>query len=116
MDFFEHQDRARRSTSMLIVYFAFAVLMVVLSVYTAMLGIVVFSTKDSEQPIQFFAWHPQLFFGVSIVVTGLITLGSFYKIWSLGGHGENVARQRAVHADDHPVVACGDAHSPKAFR
>lgn len=91
MDFFEHQDRARRSTSMLIVYFAFAVLMVVLSVYAAMLGIVVFATKDSEQPIQFFAWHPQLFFGVSIVVTGLITLGSFYKIWSLGGHGENVA-------------------------
>lgn len=91
MDFFEHQDRARRSTSMLIVYFAFAVLMVVLSVYAALLGIVVFASKDSERPIQFLAWHPQLFFGVSIVVTGLIALGSFYKIWSLGDHGENVA-------------------------
>ena len=91
MDFFEHQDRARRNTAMLIVYFSFAVLMVVLSVYAAMLGIAVLASKDSEQPIEFFAWHPQLFLGVSIVVTGLISLGSLYKIWSLGGHGENVA-------------------------
>ena len=91
MDFFEHQDRARRNTSMLVVYFAFAVLMVVLSVYAAILGIAVFASKESEQPIQFFAWHPLLFFGVSIVVTGLISLGSLYKIWALGGNGENVA-------------------------
>jgi Zn-dependent protease with chaperone function len=91
MDFFEHQDRARRNTSMLIVYFAFAVAMVVGSVYAVLLGIAVYASKGSERPIQFFAWHPQLMFGVSIVVTGLIALGSLYKIWSLGGNGENVA-------------------------
>jgi Zn-dependent protease with chaperone function len=91
MDFFEHQDRARRSTSILLVYFALAVLMVVVSIYVALLGIAVYATRSSEEPIAFFEWHPLLMLGVSTVVIGLITLGSLYKIWALGGNGENVA-------------------------
>jgi Zn-dependent protease with chaperone function len=76
---------------MLVFYFGLAVVIVVLSVYAAFLGIAVYASKGTKHPLEFFAWHPQFFFGVTIVVTGLIGLGSLYKIWSLGSDGENVA-------------------------
>ncbi|MEQ1826646.1 MAG: M48 family metallopeptidase [Pirellula sp.] len=91
MDFFDHQDRARRNTLWLIVYFVLAIIMIIAAVYLAMLGIAVFLTRDSEHPVQFFAWHPLLFLAVITVVTTMITIGSLYKIWTLGSHGEYVA-------------------------
>ncbi len=91
MDFFEHQDRARRKTSLLVLYFIIAVVMVIVSVYAALLGIVVAATRTSERPISFFEWHPILLTSVATVVTAIILIGSLYKIWSLGSDGEQVA-------------------------
>jgi Zn-dependent protease with chaperone function len=91
MDFFEHQDRARRNTSLLVVYFVIAVIMVIASVYFALLAIMAFATKSSEHPIAFLGWHPLLLSSVVVVVTSIILIGSLYKIWSLGSDGENVA-------------------------
>lgn len=91
MDFFEHQDRARRKTSLLVFYFIIAVVTVIVSVYAALLGIVVVATASSERPISFVEWHPALIASVATVVTSIILIGSLYKIWSLGGHGEQVA-------------------------
>jgi Zn-dependent protease with chaperone function len=91
MDFFEHQDRARRNTILLVVYFVLAVIMVIAAVYIAMLTIAVFMTQKSENPINFDGWHPVLLSTVVVVVTAMIAIGSLYKIWALGGHGENVA-------------------------
>lgn len=91
MDFFDHQDRARRNTSLLLIYFIIAVVGIVASVYFALLGILVFATSTSEQPIEFFQWHPRLLGAVVFVVPSIIAMGSLYKIWSIGSHGENVA-------------------------
>jgi Zn-dependent protease with chaperone function len=91
MDFFDHQDRARRNTLLLIVYFAIAVVLVIAAVYAAVLTVAVFVTRHSEHPIQFWDWHPLLATAVVSVVSAMIAIGSIYKIWSLGSHGEHVA-------------------------
>lgn len=91
MDFFDHQDRARRNTVLLTIYFALAIVLIIASVYFALLTILVFGTKDTDQPIQFGGWHPELLVSVIVVVGIIIATGSLYKIWMLGGHGETVA-------------------------
>lgn len=91
MDFFDHQDRAKRNTLLLLCYFAAAVVGIVASVYCVLLGVLVFLSKGSEQPIEFLDWHPRLLGAVVFVVPAVIALGSLYKIWSIGSHGENVA-------------------------
>ena len=92
MDFFDHQDRARRNTVLLTVYFMLAIIMIIACVYFAILGILVFSTKDADAPIYFNSgWHPELLGSVVVVVGIIIASGSLFKIWMLGGHGETVA-------------------------
>jgi Zn-dependent protease with chaperone function len=91
VDFFSHQDRARRNTSWLIVYFAMTVVAIVATVYVAASGILFMVSRDSEAPTEFLSWDPPLFFGVVGSVLAIITLGSLYKIWQIGGDGHNVA-------------------------
>ena len=92
MDFFDHQDRARRNTVLLTVYFVLAIIMIIACVYFAILGILVFSTNGTDQPIPFNSgWHPELLGSVVVVVGIIIASGSLFKIWMLGGHGETVA-------------------------
>jgi len=91
VDFFDHQERARRKTVLLTIYFAVAVVLIITSVYLAILGIIAFSTKDTDQPIYFAGWHPELLASVVVVVSVIIATGSIFKIWMLGGHGETVA-------------------------
>jgi Zn-dependent protease with chaperone function len=91
MDFFDHQERARRNTVLLTIYFVLAVIMIIACVYFAVLGILVFTTKGTEQPIPFTGWHPELLGSVVLVVGIIIAAGSLFKIWMLGGHGETVA-------------------------
>jgi Zn-dependent protease with chaperone function len=89
VDFFEHQERARRKTFLLVIYFAMAVVGVILSVYFAAIGILVFTQVRRELPIKL--WMPELF----VVTTGatllIIFFGSVYKIATIGSGGENVA-------------------------
>ncbi len=91
MDFFDHQDRARRNTVLLTIYFALAIILIIASVYFALLAILVFSTEGTDYPIQFGGWHPELLGSVVVVVSVIIATGSIFKIWMLGGHGETVA-------------------------
>ncbi len=91
MDFFEHQDRARRNTGWLILYFAITVVAIVASVYLAVTGIAHFVTQGSEQPIDFFVWHPRLLAGVVAAVVIVIASGSLFKTLQLGGDGNRVA-------------------------
>lgn len=89
MDFFEHQERARRNTFLLVIYFALAVVGVILAVYFAAIGIVALMQMRREVPIKL--WIPELF----VVVTGatllVVFFGSLYKIATIGGGGESVA-------------------------
>lgn len=91
MDFFDHQERARRNTVLLTIYFVIAIILIIACVYFAVLGILAFKTDGTEQPISIFGWHPELLGSVVVVVGIIIAMGSLFKIWALGGHGETVA-------------------------
>jgi Zn-dependent protease with chaperone function len=81
MDFFEHQEKARRNTSLLVLYFALAVAGIVLAVY----GIVAVIFLRGQ------LWHPQVFLGVTAGVVGVVTIGSLSKLMELSSGGSSVA-------------------------
>ena len=91
MDFFEHQDRARRNSRLLFLYFGVTVVLVIASVYFALIAILALSTRGSENSVHFLDWNPQLLVAVVGAVVILIATGSIYKTWMLGGGGEYVA-------------------------
>jgi Zn-dependent protease with chaperone function len=89
MDFFAHQDRARRQTRRMLLLFALAVAAIVVAadvvlVFTFGIG----APRHADGGI---AWGA--LGGVSAVVLLVIGLGSLYRIASLSGGGAVVARQ-----------------------
>lgn len=93
MDFFEHQDRARKKTSLLIFYYVLAVILIVVAVYLAFAGTfmgVKVKTGDEFAPQDF--WNPDLFTWVAGGTLLIVLAGSAYKISQLSGGGESVAR------------------------
>jgi Zn-dependent protease with chaperone function len=93
MDFFQHQESARKKTGLLVFYFIVAVVLIVLLVY----GIVVVTLDVTgsrgaarvDQVPQL--WDPGLFGVVSLLTLTLIGGGSAYRIASLASGGHNVA-------------------------
>lgn len=81
MDFFEHQDQARRNTGRLVLLFVLAVLALIVG-----LNVIVGAILASQG-----ALHPLAFVAVSVGVLLLVTLGSLYRIASLRGGGRRVA-------------------------
>ena len=62
MDFFAHQDRARRNTGLLLVYFTAAVIFIVLAVYTAVMGAFLgFGRRLSAVGTTYDIWSSELF-------------------------------------------------------
>jgi Zn-dependent protease with chaperone function len=91
MDFFAQQDRARRRTSMLLVYFLLAVVLIILAVYGAIwliLGGVGLKMGAAPRPF----WVPDLFLGVTGGTLAVVALGTFYKLLELRAGGAVVAR------------------------
>ncbi len=91
MDFFEHQDRARRNSRLLFLYFGVTVVLVITAVYFALIAILALATRDSENAVHVLDWNPQLLAAVVGAVVVLIATGSIYKTWMLGDGGEHVA-------------------------
>ncbi len=91
MDFFEHQERARRKTGLLVAYFVIAVALIILSVYLAVAGIL-FYGRGGEDYGGDSLWFPDVFTAVSLGTLAIITTGSLVKIAELAGGGEVVAR------------------------
>ena len=94
MDFFQHQETARRQTGLLIFYFIAAVVLIVLLVYADRRG------RDSAGGVAAEArrripcsplWDPGLFAMVTLGTLALIGGGSLYRIASLAGGGHSVA-------------------------
>ncbi|MCC6221836.1 MAG: M48 family metallopeptidase [Deltaproteobacteria bacterium] len=85
--FFEHQDRARKKTGLLILVFGFAVIAIILAVYCAFYF---FLTLSSERvPLR----DEELFLFVSTITIGIISIGSLYKIILLrSGGGAGIAK------------------------
>jgi Zn-dependent protease with chaperone function len=89
MDFFAHQDRARRQTRRMLLLFALAVAAIVVAA-----DVVLFFTFGIGAPRRAdggLDWGPLA--GVSAVVLLVIGLGSLYRIAGLRGGGAVVARQ-----------------------
>ena len=91
MNFFEHQEAARRRTSLLVGYYALAVLAIIVALYivSAFVFGQVPGKRDPEAPA--LMWDPELFLAVAAGAGGLILIGTFYKIASLRGGGASVA-------------------------
>lgn len=92
MDFFARQDRARRRTSQLLVWFVLGVAAVVGSVYQAVLLLLSVSrSEDAPSPLHGL-WQPDLFVAVAGVTLAVIAFASLYKVLMLREGGEAVAR------------------------
>lgn len=97
MDFFAQQDKARKKTKWLVIYFALAVAGMVAAIYLA--AILIFTGVQSHQhrynyndeQSQFSAWNPQIFLGVSLATLAIIGVGSAYKTMALSAGGSAVS-------------------------
>lgn len=92
MDFFEHQDIARRKTGRLVILFLLAVVAIIAVIY--LVAAALFLGVD-EQTVQadrsLDLWDPGLFFLVAVVTLAVISLGSLYKTIELSAGGEKIA-------------------------
>jgi Zn-dependent protease with chaperone function len=93
MDFFERQDKARRNTKLLIVYFIAGVSLLIVAIYVALL--VAFTWAGARQhagEVQALNWwNPQLFMGTTLGTLAVITIGSLFKTMQLSRGGSAVA-------------------------
>ena len=97
MNFFEHQDRARRNTGRLVALFAVAVIGLVAGAYGLVIAVLV--AGESPRPTAEAAvglqvpplWRPEVFAAVALGVGGVVGAGSLYKTAQLAGGGEPLA-------------------------
>ncbi len=94
MDFFEHQDKARKNTKVLVVYFVIAVACIIASVYLASL-LIFYGTYATQQPgappPELALWDPTVFLYVVVGTLGVVSIGSLYKTAALAKGGSAVA-------------------------
>lgn len=84
MDFFEHQEQARRRTGLLVVGYVLAVLLTITAVY----AVIVLLLGDEEGVVW---WQAEIFLGVSLLLGLLVLGGSLFKISALSAGGAKVA-------------------------
>ncbi|MDP3244991.1 MAG: M48 family metallopeptidase, partial [bacterium] len=94
MDFFANQEKARKHTKVLVIYFVIAVLCIIASVYLA--SLLIFYGVHAKQPPgvpppELVLWDPQLFLYVVLGTLGVVIIGSLYKTAALAKGGSAVA-------------------------
>lgn len=94
MDFFEHQEQARRKTGRLVLMFVAAVIGIIALTYLAVA--IAFMFLDQPKPGQSMGpapslWNPMLLLAVGGAVILIVTCGSLFKISQLAGGGRVVA-------------------------
>ena len=90
MDFFQHQDQARKASRLLLLYFALAIIAIVLSVHFAVSFLLMWVSSDTLEPFDWFQRDRFLVLAGGALL--VIASGSLYKIWRLGDGGHTVAR------------------------
>ena len=90
MDFFTHQEQARRKTGTLVLYFGLAVIIIILAVY--LVTMIIFSQVGTESGAPPRMWDPRIFLTITTFTILLVTCGSLYKISALRGGGAQVAQ------------------------
>lgn len=92
MDFFEAQDRARRTTWKLVALYAIAVILIIASVYLVALAL--FGYAGEAPPGASLAdqlWQPELLTAVSITLVVIILIGTLFRVAQLRKGGSAVA-------------------------
>jgi len=97
MNFFEHQDRARRRTALLVLLFTLAVLAIVFATNLVVLALVAFFANDlaasaAIAPGDWLRSHPDAVLWTSLVTVGLIGGASLFRMASLASGGGAVAQ------------------------
>jgi len=99
MNFFEAQERARKSSRMLVLWFALSVLGVIVTMYFLATVYLRFSSPshqaefDPTQTTDFVGWwNPELLIGTGVIVGGVILVGSWIKLAQLSAGGKVVAQ------------------------
>ncbi len=90
MDFFEHQEQARKKSGVLVFYFVLAILGIVGSIY---LVAVLASGWQGEHYQLRSLWNADIFLPTAIGTVAVILLGSGYKVMQLSGGGSVVAKE-----------------------
>lgn len=113
MNFFEHQDRARRSTVLLVLFYALTVLAIAAAVY--LVAIVGWNLYQSSETPPGYApplvlWRADVFFNVTAAVLVVILLGTLSKIIELNQGGRVVAEM----LDGAPILT--DTNDPDERR
>ena len=84
MDFFTHQEAARKRTSLLLFYYAMAVGLLVLSTYGA--ALITFGGKSHAS-----LWNPTLFLGSVVGTLSVVAIGTLWQTMRLQQGGSAVA-------------------------
>ncbi|MBL6764693.1 MAG: M48 family metallopeptidase [Verrucomicrobiae bacterium] len=89
VDFFGHQDRARRQTGKLVFYFAVAIGLTICLVYLAVAAILLH--RGREPGSLEWLWNSELFMWASAGTLAVVFLGSLFKIIELSAGGKAIA-------------------------
>ena len=101
MDFFEAQERARKTSRWLVLWFALCVIAVVAVLYLlAVWGKPFYLERQGFVSAEFVWWDRDLAAIIAPSASGIIVLGSLYKLMQLSGGGRVVARDLGGRAVD----------------
>jgi Zn-dependent protease with chaperone function len=90
LDFFQHQDQARKTSRILLLYFALAIIAIVLSVHLAVSFLLMWVSSKGLEPFDW--WKLDRLVVLAGGALLVIAAGSLYKIWRLSDGGHTVAR------------------------
>lgn len=90
MDFFEHQEQARRKSHVLVLYFILAVIGIIVSIYAVVFGVRLFTEQQTDLTQ---IWDPEMFAISALATLGVILAGTGYKTLQLSAGGAVVAKE-----------------------
>jgi Zn-dependent protease with chaperone function/uncharacterized tellurite resistance protein B-like protein len=100
MNFFEHQDRARRKTKQLVLLLVLAVVMLIIITTFAVAALVYLSGNAESAAYEqsnslwlgiLYALSLQTFFWIALAVSSIVLLGSLFRFMQLGSGGRAIA-------------------------
>ena len=82
MDFFDHQEQARKRTSLLLFYYVVAVVLIVLSIYTV-IAVLFTMGGESQEPVAVTEalWNPELLLWVGLGTLLVVSIITRLFVW-----------------------------------
>lgn len=91
MDFFQSQEKARKQTGRLVLFYGLAIICIILSVYVATVTILFQTTGSTDGAAM--AWSPEIFFAITGITLLIVSIGTLWKMAQLRSGGAAVATQ-----------------------